>query len=381
MSLLRRFAIALIVSGLVVWIASAAWLATRKLDVLDVPVSLSPGHIRTQEFQINFNSSYLVAIAVERGPSFPNLDCQMWGCYNSPVILRALWTLSSGDRAVSTGDSDDMYGGHGQLVLEEADGRVLGGFESKAGRYRLDVDVLSGASSLNKGHPKLIIELDGNGYERLIRWQGASEILAGILGTIGIALAWLSRPNRDASRRASIRLFPGSRTGYGSAFHARRPPRAVLFSKLPSIALYLIFVSMLLLCSILFMLGLSAALWHGNGIQVLTSSRTLSPQLGQGARPLVLRIDSKERWFLDAKPVSPEQFPGALREALSRRADWAVCLEADPELDFGRVAKAMDAIQGLYAKIILVTPKLGQDRCTEEKSIPVGGKAEARTRP
>ncbi len=359
----------------------AAWLATRKLVVLYTPISLSPGHIRTEDFPINFNSSYLVAIAVEREPSLPNLDCQMWGCYNSPVILKARWTLSSGERAVSSGDSDDMYGGHGQLVLEEADGRILGGFESKAGRYRLDVDVLSGASSLNKGNPKLIVEVDGNGYERFIRWKGATEILAGILGTIGIALVWLSRPDRDASRRASIRLFPGSSTGYGSAFHARRPPQPVLFSRLPSIALYLTFFLMLMLFSILFMLGLSATLWHGNGIRVLTSSRTLSPQLGQGARPLLLRIDRKGRWFLNAKPVSPEQFPGALREALSRRADWAVCLDADPELDFGPVAKAMDAIQGLYAKIILVTPKLGQDRCTEDNPIAVGGKAEARTRP
>jgi hypothetical protein len=188
-----------------------------------------------------------------------------------------------------------MYGGHGQLVLEEADGRILGGFESKAGRYRLDVDVLSGASSLNKGNPKLIVEVDGNGYERFIRWKGATEILAGILGTIGIALVWLSRPDRDASRRASIRLFPGSSTGYGSAFHARRPPQPVLFSRLPSIALYLTFFLMLMLFSILFMLGLSATLWHGNGIRVLTSSRTLSPQLGQGARPLLLRIDRKRK--------------------------------------------------------------------------------------
>lgn len=73
-------------------------------------------------------------------------------------------------------------------------------------------------------------------------------------------------------------------------------------------------------------------------------------------KPLVLRIDAKNRWFPDGEPVTPDNFPGALRKSLSRRPDWFVYLEADPGLDFGVPARAMDMIQGLYAKVILMVP-------------------------
>jgi biopolymer transport protein ExbD len=72
--------------------------------------------------------------------------------------------------------------------------------------------------------------------------------------------------------------------------------------------------------------------------------------------PLVLRIDKQNRWFLNDQPVSPEGFSGALKGALSRRPEWFVYLDADPELEFGVHALAIDLIQGLHAKTILVTP-------------------------
>jgi len=79
---------------------------------------------------------------------------------------------------------------------------------------------------------------------------------------------------------------------------------------------------------------------------------------------LVLRIDRGNNWFLDGKAVLPEDLPGVLKEAFSRRPDWFVCLDANPDLPFGVPAHAMDMIQGLYARIILVTPGTEKDCCT-----------------
>jgi biopolymer transport protein ExbD len=345
-------------TGLVLCLGPAAWLETRNPVPLDIPVSLSPGQIKTQEFQINLNSIYLIGIAVEPEPSLSNLYCQMSGCYDSPAILRARWTLSDGVGAQTSGVSDEL----GQLYLEGALGRSIGGFKSLGGRYRLDVEVLSDASVLNKGNPRLIVVVDADRYYRIRHWAGASSMLGGIFGIIAIALLWRSRPGRVSGRPMFIKLFPDSRTGYGSAFQVRRPPLGVLLSRIPHFGLYLAFVSMLVVFSMVFLLGLSAV--HSHGIRVLTSSRTLrSPRLEQWTPPLVLRIDRKERWFLNGNPVTPEQFPGVLKEALSRRSDWSVCLDADPKLDYGMVSKAIDAIQGLYSKIILMTPELEHDRC------------------
>jgi len=71
---------------------------------------------------------------------------------------------------------------------------------------------------------------------------------------------------------------------------------------------------------------------------------------------LVVRIDREGRLFFDDQNVSPEEFPIALKKALSRRSDWAVCLNADPELPFSVPAQAMDVIHQSYAKIVLITP-------------------------
>ena len=93
------------------------------------------------------------------------------------------------------------------------------------------------------------------------------------------------------------------------------------------------------------------------GILALTSTRDLKAiSFDPWLKPLVLRIDAKNRWFLDGEPVTPGDLPGALKKSLSRRPDWFVYLEADPGLDFRVPALAMDMIQGLHAKVILVTP-------------------------
>lgn len=62
---------------------------------------------------------------------------------------------------------------------------------------------------------------------------------------------------------------------------------------------------------------------------------------------MVLQIDRKKRWVFDGESISPGQFPTALKKELGRRSDWAVCLDADPELDFGTPGEAIDMIQGL----------------------------------
>ncbi len=93
------------------------------------------------------------------------------------------------------------------------------------------------------------------------------------------------------------------------------------------------------------------------GIPALTTTRNLKAiSFDPWLKPLVLRIDAEERWFLDGEPITPEDFPAALKKSLSRRPDWFVYLEADPELEYRIPARAMDTIQGLHAKVILMPP-------------------------
>jgi biopolymer transport protein ExbD len=101
------------------------------------------------------------------------------------------------------------------------------------------------------------------------------------------------------------------------------------------------------------------AIWREEpkGILARITSRDLKAfSVDPRLKPPVLRIDAKGQWFLDGDAVTPEGFPAALRKSFSRRLDRFVYLEADPNLDFRVPARAMDMIQGLHAKVILLMP-------------------------
>jgi biopolymer transport protein ExbD len=157
-----------------------------------------------------------------------------------------------------------------------------------------------------------------------------------------------------------LRIFAGPGGGQQGAGYLRRSPRSALISVPPPFALIAAFALLPVV------VPLSTTFFGSSlqGIRVLTSGRSrLTPRYDQWTKPLLLRIDAQKHWVFDGKPVSAEEFPAALRQALSRRPDWFVCLDADRGLDFGAPVRAMDIIQGLSAKIIIATPKAVDDGC------------------
>ncbi len=343
-------------AGGALYLGSMYWLETRKLIALDVPVSLSRGHIRTEEFSINLDSGYYIEIEVEETPSLGNLECLMWGCYETPAILKARWALSRAGQVELSGSSDDVNGGSGNVGTV---GRKVGYFRSSGGRYKLDVDVLSDTSFLNTGNPRLKVESDGEGHYLIHRLYVELPIVSWMLVLIGGTLFWRSKQNVEQSTALEISVAP--RTGYQRPNSLRKFPGRPLFSGLPP---YGITATL----ALLLLVGISVSVTikpPSKGIRVFTSSRSLrTPKNDQRIKPLVLRIDKENRWFLDGKAILPEDFSGILKEALSRRPDWLVYLDADPNLPFGVPAQAMDMIQGLYARTILVTPGIEKDCCT-----------------
>jgi biopolymer transport protein ExbD len=356
---LKRVAIALILCGVTPYACFECWLATRKLVPLDIPVSLSRGHIRTPEFSINLDAVYYIAFEVEKTSAVGNLECLMRGCDETPAILSVKWTLSSGGQVESSGSTDFMYGSFGGAGTVEC---AAGWFASSGGRHRLDIDVLSDASILNTGSPRLKIEANRDRYDHLSRLSADLLFVSGMLVIVGGVMLLATR-KRKAKQSTDLTIFAAPGAGQKGAGHLRKLPRSVLFSGLPP-SFALLAVSLLLLVSV--------PVWNhefwrepARGILVLTSAQSrMTPGYGQGSKPLTLRIDKERRWFFEDKPVSPEEFPAALRQALNRRPDWFVCVDADPALDVQLPARAMDTIQGLFAKIIVATPKAVDDGCT-----------------
>ena len=345
---LKRVAIGFVVVGVTLYADSQYWLATRKLVPLDIPISLSRGHIRTPEFRINLDSRYHLEIEVEWQASMGDIDCLLWGCYERSGILKMQWTLSGAGQVESSGSGDDMMRGDS--------------FSLSGGRHRLDLDVLSDASILNSAHPRLRVQANGDAYRRLGDLYDELPIVSGMLVAIGVALLWLSR-ERKAARSTDLSIFKAPGAGHRGAGYLRRRPRSALFSELPP-SFALLAASALLLVSIPVW---NAEFWRvpSKGILFFTSARgRMTPRYGQGAKPLTLRIDKHRRWFFEGEEVSPEEFPAALRQALNRRPDPFVCLDADPGLDLAVPGQAMDMLQGLFVKIIIATPKAMDDGCT-----------------
>lgn len=145
------------------------WEATRIWTPLDVPVSLSVGHVRTAEFKVNVESDYAVGIAVDRNSDY-ELPCRIgvqW-CEDNPSVLDAAWSVSKADRVVARGTSEAE---HDTFWLGWASvARRFGTFHATAGRYTADVNFLKDGSRLNERTPRLVvIELGSEGENAISR--------------------------------------------------------------------------------------------------------------------------------------------------------------------------------------------------------------------
>lgn len=87
----------------------------------------------------------------------------------------------------------------------------------------------------------------------------------------------------------------------------------------------------------------------------MTQDRTM--HWAEGEIGIHIYVGSPVLWYLNSKPIAPVDLPAALRSELSRRADWIVYVEADPDVNIEQIASAMDIVIGLYAKPVLLTPQ------------------------
>ena len=160
----RKWAgIAVTLGGTMLVSAWAGWTATRTWLPLDIPIFLSPGHVRTGEFKINLKSKYWVYVLVDRKPGIPCLlGFRLDECNSTPSALRVSWSLSDAGRNVADGGSDID-----QRTLGDSEkvGRGLGFFWVEEGKhYVLDVRVLTDGSRLDVANPRLRIEELGGRY-------------------------------------------------------------------------------------------------------------------------------------------------------------------------------------------------------------------------
>jgi hypothetical protein len=202
-----RIGVALILTGVALYGGWKWWVTTRTWVPLDIPVSLSRGHIRTSEFEINLEGSFWVYVEVERKFDFEGVPCLLGygsdSCKKTPNgVVNVSWILSDRGRVVAQGKGDPNQAMLGGTVTM---GRGIGRFSADRGKqYVLDVDVLEDGSRLDPGHPRLKIETT----RYWIYEEKESQILAFslFLAAIGVTLLVSSIVARSREKRDELRM-------------------------------------------------------------------------------------------------------------------------------------------------------------------------------
>jgi len=189
---LAKIGAGFILTGIAAVCSWALWSETRTWVPVDMPVSLTVGHIRTREFKTNQNAQYEIEIDAERNIPFQMLNCLLGvediypeRCKNTPPVVRASWVLLSGGAALAHGSSDDFKGGGWSVTIS----RGLGSVTLERGKpYVLDVDILTDGTLLQPAHPRLKIGVHPDYYEANMWITLMITAFAGVLGLIGIVL-------------------------------------------------------------------------------------------------------------------------------------------------------------------------------------------------
>lgn len=326
------------------------WYATRIYVPLDVSISLSPSHIQTADFAINIQSKYSILIDIHSRSD--DLACLLGArhCENGHSVLRLSWSLSKRGKVIATGSSD----GHSDpYYWGTADvGREVGSFDLGSGRYQLDLNILDDASVLNDQSPHLIVF--DNGYAGVradeLRFRAFLLFLFSIAAGLFTLVRWALHGRLD-KHAALDRAYPLTERGPMAPLNRKKPSLAAKSPRLSFFSLILT-ITLALMCLVFLLLHALDEVPRGLPIRLLRPGVTTVR--ATGIQPL--RIQIKSVPYMDSRFIPWKEFRSVLEKEISRRPpDWPVYLEADRNIEWESVAKAIDIIRGLHTEVVLLT--------------------------
>ena len=337
-------AVVLIVLGLGLPAAYQHWIDTRTFVVLDIPVSLSPGHIKTADFRVNLTGWYQIGIDGDE-QFFYEPSCRL-GAFDP--LLKTRSTVYRDGRVLDTFNGADRFLGHF--------------YAEKRNRYSMDIQVLTDAGCLNNGHPRILIWTPSAYYQLL---YGRLLMVSIVLALCGLGiLAFSITTLLDKQTIAQDQLPVLEKTGCNCY-----PPRRKLLlrsrlQELPPFGLvYALILASLLIPSCLIFLHEWGYDHRSVGIDVhLLKPGLLKTASDSWAEPLVGRVEnvgpgSPPRLYLNSKLVGWEALAPELKTKLKSRSDWVVFIEADDDINWGDAVNAMDIIRGAGARVVLLTTR------------------------
>lgn len=339
--ILVRLGLAFLFAAAAIYFSTSYWLASRIFTPLDYPVSLESRQITSPPFQINLRETYFVSLHLDNSVddwyddgrcNYKNALGSEWRVYRLSAKPRELWA-----------NSDEMTRRYYYY---------FGGFTATSGQYELEWDLPAGATCLDHRHPRLMVHTGSTGYKEGVAFIQACLIFLGGTGA-GLVLLALARVLRgQLAADGAPRMFPDMVLGNALPITKHAPlvpihgmPHWGLFCG--SILWILVFIFMIL------------QPLPPQGIFVSLKSR--DPVIwGESPWPDTLEVYVRipARFFINDQEVERNNLRAKLTEHLSRRAEWTVYFEADPDTLYMDDLYAIDTIQACGAKPIWVTPRM-----------------------
>lgn len=135
-----RIGIGLVLAGVALFVYALHSLSPRPFVALDIPVSLSPGHITTGTLAAKPDTLFYIDIETDKQFRSPP-DCE------PRYVLKTRFVLSGDDGQLVQGSSP-----------WEDTGLTIADFIGVGTRYAFDAEILAGASCLNAGNPRLKVQ-------------------------------------------------------------------------------------------------------------------------------------------------------------------------------------------------------------------------------
>jgi biopolymer transport protein ExbD len=341
-SLTGRFGIALIIVGIAQLMSSIHWLAPHPLVALDMPISLSPGHIVTGNVNVDLDTLYYIDIETDRATMPSTGNCEPYS------VLAAQWTLSSDGAVVKRGSGP-----------WEDSGLTIAVFFSENERYAFDATVLPGADCLNAGNPRLKIQTHHpypSDQYTILTWLSVWFVGAGIVLLVR-HWSW-----EISAEKSTLRIFP--EMVLRNVLPLQRHPPIRLIRDLPDFGLVL----GSLLFILMFIYIVSRPLTP-RGLPVNIRQRNaVAWHKSPWPETLSVYVDGKDRFYLNGQPIPANELRMKLSEELAKRMVWTVYFEADERSTFMSAIYSFDTIRGLGARVVWITPEIREELNKETAS-------------
>lgn len=140
-----RIGLTLMLLGVVLFGGWKVWTRTRRIDPVDMPLTVAAGPIATRNFLLNYDGHYLIEITAEKtAPAEAGL-----------ANLGAEWSVWSGGREVSRGTTEEVHSAPGKSAELT---RVIGEFNGRAGQsYELRVRFTKDAPELQMARLRVVV--------------------------------------------------------------------------------------------------------------------------------------------------------------------------------------------------------------------------------